>query len=415
MAADRKLIVILIDGLSADYFTEHRRRLANLSALASEGTWLRRLLSPVPATSMPGRTSMMTGVPSQDHGVFGNHVFDGTSFRCAMPTDVAVPTILGRAKAAGMQVANVGYAMADPKDSHVYQPPWWLRGFLRESRFAKVLSDAAVAEVLNAQSGYGSVAHHPEETGHSANGLDDTASRLMKGFACDQQVIRAVAALACSDSPPDLIFTEIAMTDQIQHQFGYESQAAHWSLATADLLVGFLQSQLEAAGRQDDYVIAVTSDHGHSPIETAIFPDVVLPETQWESEGATLHVVIRDLHHSREVERRLSDFGAIAIGSDHVPERVRERIATFAAPPQHSFEATPQDHPVGAPIGAPAYISSHGLKPGSPADDRFCIFFGAGTSKNVVPLASAEQFCATLNSILGLRQNPYSAEPLTVA
>lgn len=386
MTAERKLIVILVDGLSADYFESHEARLPYLSLLRQQGTQVRRLRSPVPATSMPGRTSMITGAPSEQHGVFGNHVFDGTSFRCASPEDVAVPTVARRAKDAGLRVASLGYAMVRPGDASIYRQPWWLRGWESGSRFAKIAVPV------------GGAAEQPAlpEAEEAAD------AELVKGLAGDHETMRAVADLACSDAPPDLILTEISTTDQIQHRFGYESEAAHWSLATADLLVGALLHRLELTGRRDDYVVVATSDHGHSPIETAIYPDLALPGALWQSEGATLHVAVRDDRERREAERRLADLGAAATDSGHVPAALRGRIATFVAPARHSFEESPAGQRGTSPTGRPAYVSSHGLRPGTPADDRFCLFAGAGVPRGLVETASAEQFCPTLASILGL-------------
>lgn len=402
MTSARKVILVLIDGLSADYFEQHRGRLPHLDALSSQGWLVQRLHCPVPATSMPGRTSMITGSPSKVHGVFGNHVFDGRSFRCAEPGDVRVPTIARRARDAGLQVAGVGFAMVRPEDVDLYQPAWWVRGWMKGSRFAKVRGTTPVADFLQARDGADRL---PQLAAAPLEGSEAPATgeaQLLAGFASDHQIIRNVAALACSDNPPDLILTEIAMTDQVQHRFGYESQAAHWSLETADLLVGFLRHQLERAGREDDYVLAIASDHGHSPIETAIFPDVVLPGSLWQSEGATLHVVVEDRTQRREVERRLATVGAESLDSDHVPPALRDRIATFAAPRRHSFEESPLDHDGVAPTGRPADISSHGLRPGAPADDRFCLLVGGGLSPEIIDTAAAERFCPTLASLLGL-------------
>ena len=72
---------------------------------------------------------------------------------------------------------------------------------------------------------------------------------------------------AAHAAPPDLILTEIASTDAIQHASGYASPEADWSIAHADMLVGRLVSALDRAGRRADYAIAVASDHGHAPIE----------------------------------------------------------------------------------------------------------------------------------------------------
>ncbi len=291
--------------------------------------------------------------------------------------------------------------MVRPEDTDLFQPAWWQRGWMRGSRFAKVLNMAEVTNLLTVRDERGRLGP-PAKDAEDVSASGDLSSDLINGMACDDAIVRTVAGLACSDAPPDLILTEIAMPDHVQHDYGYESRAAHWSLATADLLVGFLVQQIQRAGRQDDFAFAIASDHGHSPIETAIYPDAVLPGVLWETEGSTLHVAVRDEADRREADRRLAEFGVESAESTHVPEALRSRVATYIAPPGHAFEETPAAGHDGRPTGQPAYISSHGLKPGTPADDRFCIFAGAGIPDAVVPSAAAEQFCPTLAAILGL-------------
>lgn len=405
MMGRSKLIVLLIDGLSADYFARFRRRLPNLSRLADRGLHVRRLGSPVPATSMPGRASMLTGSDSSRHGVMGNHVFDGTSFRCAMPHDVATETLAAVASRQGLDVACVGFALIRPDDVGLFLPPWWMRGWFDGSRFAKLPRPLA--------------ARFAEETKDPQGRLPKMAittvdSGVLAGLAADLAMIDAVAHLACSPAPPDLIFSEIATTDQIQHSSGYASAPGHWAMAHADMMVGRLLAALEQAGRLADYAIAIASDHGHAPIETAIHPDAVIPEAMWESEGASLHVVVEDERHGTAVADRLAAYGVLRHSSDHVPLTHRHRIATFSAPSGHSFEARRPDTEGDPATGKPVYISSHGLRPGDPADDRFCVFSGGGIKPRVVDWAVPEQFAATAAALLGVRLPACRAEPLQV-
>ena len=182
--------------------------------------------------------------------------------------------------------------------------------------------------------------------------------------------LAAVAALACSDSPPDLILTEVAMTDAIQHLHGFATDPSHWAFATADLLIGSLLQRLDKAGRLDDYVVAVCSDHGHAQMDTALYPGAILPDHLWEAEGATLHVVARSTAERQEAAERLALFGVTELHSAHVPEPHRDQIATFVAPDRHSFEEKPAGLAEEQTMGPPKYVSTHGLRPGDPADDR---------------------------------------------
>lgn len=405
MPERRKLIAILVDGLSADYFDSHRPRLPHLSEIAATGTRIARLGSAVPATSMPGRATMLTGVSPDRHGAWGNHVFDGQDFRCALANDLQVPTLAGRATGAGLDVAVLGHAMVHPDDAALFQPPWWLRGFVAGSRFAKSarLDDGIYTEHARDRDGRLAAAMAGgAPLALAAEAAEDPAAGLMTGMANDQRLLAAAAALACSEAPPDLILTEMAMTDAIQHMHGFATDPAHWVFATADLLIGSLLFRLQRAGRLDDYVVAVCSDHGHAEMEVAIYPEAVLPEHRWEAEGATLHVVARTAPERREAQARLAEFGVVPWDSGHVPELHRESIATFVAPDRHSFEEKPAQAPPEQSTGRPKYVSTHGLRPGDPADDRFCAFIGAGIGRAEIGRAEAEDYMPILAGILGL-------------
>ena len=417
MSARRRLIMIMIDGISADYFADHRARLPHLSALAERGTVVARMPAAVPGTSMPGRASIVTGVGTETHGIFGNHIFDGTTFRCAMPEDVRVPTIAGVAREAGLDVACLGYATINPDDTALYLPPWWLRGWMDGSRFSKVYAGPQQADTVKDPDGRLAALEPalspPISATTAAQG--NGSGGLVAGLAGDLRAMQAVAGLACSATPPDLILTEIAMTDQVQHQHGYGVAAAHWSLASADALVGSLIQQLDRCGRLADTVIAVTSDHGHSPIETAIHPDVVIPDALWQTEGATLQVALINGTSRDDIATRLAEVGARAHDSAHVPADRRNEVAIFTAPPRHSFEPRAPDAPPDRPTGPAFYVSSHGLRPGSPEDDRFCIFTGPGVPAAAVDRADAVDFAPTLAALLGLAMPTAQGRPIVTS
>jgi len=129
-----KLIVIMIDGISADYFAKHRKRLPFLSDLAQKGLVINRLSSVTPATSLPGRTTMMTGTSCDVHGVWGNTIWDGEQFRYATPDDVKGMTLTKQAKDAGLDVAVVGYGMIRPEDTQVFHHAWWVGEMVQRAR-----------------------------------------------------------------------------------------------------------------------------------------------------------------------------------------------------------------------------------------------------------------------------------------
>ncbi|QRM33242.1 alkaline phosphatase family protein [Microvirga sp. VF16] len=410
----RKLIAIQVDGVSADTFEKYAHRLPNMNRLAAAGLRVRRLKSAVPATSVPGRATMLTGVGPEVHGVYGNHIFRGDAFVAPLAEDLQVPTIAAHAKAAGLDVVTIGQALVDPADTSVYVSPWWLRGFMTGHRFGKMVTPEALAA---------SRAIHDPENRLVLAGMtdmdafrapvDDSAPVLIAGLALDQFINRAVVALLGSARPPDLVLTEIEMPDSFQHYLGYDSPAAIWSVEFADMLIGNVLAVLESTGRRDDYVIAVASDHGHGPVDTAIFPEAIIPEMHWMTEGASLYVSLKTPGDLERVAERLLPYGVELWNDHHVPENLRGTVAMFVAPPRHSFEERPKDAsgPLSA-TGSPRAISTHGFRPGSPEDDRMFILSGNGVAPQIIEGANADQFAPTLASVLGLSQAPYAGRSL---
>lgn len=412
MSSTRKLIVVLIDGLSANYFKGHRSYLPHLSSLMRQGTVVERLEATVPGTSMPGRATMLSGVAADLHGVYGNHILRDGLFRCAGPHDVRVPTIAARCSEAGLDVASIGAGMVRPEDAAIYVPPWWERGFLQRSRFAKQVPEVRLERARTIKDPFGRLrsAGVKDVFGYVGDPRSRDTPPMVAGLAGDHLMISATAALACSDAPPDLILTEIAMTDSMQHDFGFESEVAHWSVATADLLIGSLTERLRQAGRHEVYTTVVASDHGHSVIEKAIFPQAVIPYVPWMSEGATLHVLVDGDRERARVTSDLTEVGAEPWTSNHIPPSERDMIATFVAPPRHDFEETPLDVPPDQALGAPRYVSSHGFRPGSEEDDRVCLFAGPGLPVGSILRGAAGQFAPTLGCLLGLHRSSFPSE-----
>ncbi|RWC92399.1 MAG: alkaline phosphatase family protein, partial [Mesorhizobium sp.] len=225
------------------------------------------------------------------------------------------------------------------------------------------------------------------------NAADGGAPHLISGLALDQFLNRAVVALLGSNRPPDLLLTEIEMPDAFQHYLGYDSPAGIWSVDFADMLIGNLLAVLERTGRRDDYVIAVASDHGHGPVDTAIYPEAIIPEMLWMTEGASLYVLLKSAGDLERVAERLLPYGVELWNNDHVPENLRGTVAMFVAPPRHSFEERQPGDASGPLVatGSPHLISTHGFRPGSPEDDRMFILSGGGIAPQVIEVADAEQ------------------------
>ncbi len=107
-----QLLLLLIDGIGADCFQRCLPRCPHLARLSAEGHLVKRLAPETCATSLPGRTSIITGVPAREHGIYGNQIWDSStaSFRYARPDDIRVPTLAIQARSKHKSVACMGLA-----------------------------------------------------------------------------------------------------------------------------------------------------------------------------------------------------------------------------------------------------------------------------------------------------------------
>lgn len=409
------LIVLMIDGVSTDTFARERGRMPHLASLAERGATVERLAAEVPGTSLPGRTSILTGVSSDVSGVYGNMLWDGERFRYASPDDVRVQTLPGGARAAGLRSASIGMGMVRPEDCDVFVRPWWVGAFVQRARdsapqpaedaWARVARYADASGMLHAAAAAAGLPDRYDPIG------EDPSERALAGFQGDQRVAQWVGSLAAHPDGPDLIVAEFLMTDTIQHRAGYGSSAALWTISLADALVGDVLARLRAAGREDAYDVVVLSDHGHGPIDWALRADVLLPGMRYQSEGGMLHVVPRDRSELDTATRVLAEHGAVRYEADYLPPERRAEVVTFLAPDGTSFEHDPAV-PAHSPRVAPVARSSHGARPGHPNDDRFLVAAGPNVQRARIERATAGAVAPSLAALLGLPPGAYPAEPV---
>jgi len=396
-------VLIMIDGLAADDLNDRPHDLPTLTALGERGMHVTRLQSDLPATSLPGRTGIVTGVPPSTHGIFGNSILDGEAFRYANPDDVRVPTLAQRAKEAGLDVASVGYGMVRPEDTTTFVPPWWVGEMIMRGRdAAPVKADRGWTRLLEGRPDARLAALR--DAGVEVDMPDayqgGKLGYLTAGTEGDRRAMRSAAALAASDTPPDLILTEVLMPDVVQHVAGCGTPAAIGSLGTADAWVAVFLAELERAGRLDDVNVMVVSDHGHGPVERALHPERILPGVTHASEGGTLFLYL-PTGGLDEATERLAAHDVRPLDGDVIPAD-RPHVHAFAAPPGTAFEPAADDAPSQVTWGQPRYVSSHGFRAGSPRDDRACVLAGPDIPAGKQTEAPASAVEATLAALLGL-------------
>jgi len=408
------VILIMIDGLGADHFSRYQSQLPQLAALTDRGTLIERLSPERSATSLPGRASIVTGVPSEHHGIYGNVIWDGKQFRYANSADVKVKTIAEQAKLSGLSVANIGYGMVSPEHCRYYYPPIWAEEMLQCCDSGDFDDSNRVwnTEIALAKSAswIEGLKHNGCNTVLAERDYASQGDYLLSGQLNDQIIIDWCAALAAQQHPPDLMLTEIAMPDYFLHHYGCDSDLVQHSIKIADSQVGRLLDQLRRCDRLDKTNIIVTSDHGFSNIQQSIHPDVILPQTKTSCEGGVLYLHYESIAQLSVISSTLAGYGVLPQDNQFLPADQRDKVAVFSAPDNTDFHF--DKYKTGQPVGDAHYRSNHGFKSGHKADERFLIMAGPDIPKGRQSFAKAEQVAPTMAMLLKLPLGGYVLPPL---
>ena len=410
-----KLILIMVDGISCVHFQRIRHQLPHLDRLAKQGTYVKALTPETCGTSFPGRTSMVVGRPSSEHGIYGNRIWDGEVFRWSNPYDVRTETLASLTKSTGGDVVNMGYGMVRPEDSDLYVSPRWIE---------HVLSDAVDGSPHPANENWSMRSKNLDpqqrlvtlglDVKNLVNPCADKSQVLSLGILADYQLLEMAANVITSSNPPDLLMLEIAITDYFLHVYGAASSITEMSLRSADAQIGTLLERLRNSGQLDQYNFAIMSDHGHHLMRDAIHCDVLLPDgCRWSSEGSMLFVAPRSNQESKNVTQILLAQGMEVWSEPLLPNDVKDQILVFSCPEglYISFEKDSQN--TGEITGISHYQSNHGMRPGTKEDYRFCIFSGPNVPQQQIEFAQAIQVAPTMASIMGVN-TPWSVQPIFV-
>jgi predicted AlkP superfamily pyrophosphatase or phosphodiesterase len=245
------VVLISIDGLMPEAYAEPDRlglAAPNLRALVREGSWARGATSVMPSITFPAHTTMITGVSPARHGVLSNEVFDpdgklgGGWYWYA--SDVKVPTLFDRARAAGLKSAAVTWPATAGAPIDFNLPDMYPVANLREAK-----NLASLARVGGGEAVLREVLPGPDSLVHLR---DDT---------------RLAVALRFLQERPDLLAIHFLGLDDVQHTFGPRSPQAMATIELLDGYLGKLFDQLRAGSRWEETTVVLVSDHGFAAVE----------------------------------------------------------------------------------------------------------------------------------------------------
>lgn len=235
------VFIISIDGGKPEAM--RRSAMPILQKLAAEGafTWTAQTIKP--SLTLPAHTSMLTGVPVEEHHVTWNNW---------VPTNglVTVPTIFGAAKRAGFSTAMF---VGKEKFRHFLQPDTVDQFYYDASNAVVVLKSDSGGKVVKKEGNL---------------------------FA---RTVATNVAQYIRTHKPNLCFIHFTDPDTVGHEFGWDSPEQLRAFADTDAALGIVLSAIRRAGLARRSVVLISADHGgHGKGHSAGQPeDMAIPWIAW--------------------------------------------------------------------------------------------------------------------------------------
>jgi predicted AlkP superfamily pyrophosphatase or phosphodiesterase len=257
-ARDRHVVLVSLDGFTAEAMKDPRLPAPTLRRLMREGTSAAALRIVNPALTWPNHTTMVTGVQPARHGVLYNGLLvrpPGAPPRVEPWRDkremVKAPTVYDRAHAAGLTTAQVDWVAIYEADTITWAFP--------------ERPDPA-----------GAIERELVESGRRK--ADEIASFRGTSSAYRDQVWTDAAIHILERHKPNLLLFHLLALDGTHHTYGPGTSAGSTAMAFLDAQLGRLLEAVERAGLADRTSVIVVSDHGFRTARRTIQPNVVLRE-----------------------------------------------------------------------------------------------------------------------------------------
>lgn len=203
--ATRRVVIVSFDGLRPDVAL--RAEMPALRSLMARGSFTMYAITTDVASTLPSHTSMLTGVPPEQHGIHYN-----SDPRPGQPKSPAWPTLFGIAHRAGLTTALCA----------------------GKSKFS-VLADSSVV---------------------------DLRWLPARGRNAPDSVVAETAARWITTQRPEVLFVHLPGLDGAGHASGWGSPAQVRAAVSADRAFAKVMAALAAAPSDDSTLVIASSDHG---------------------------------------------------------------------------------------------------------------------------------------------------------
>ena len=416
----KRLYVLSIDAMVSEDM-DFMRTMPNLGKFLKDASYVKDITSVYPTLTYVIHASMLTGVYPDRHHVSNNEVFTPGVWpapwywnRNVFDSDVT--TVIDEARKAGMSTACISWPVTcGLKADYLLPEVWNWQDGSPETMYDLFVKGGADPKFLD---------EIWEDYGKNLNGLSSPYFDMLAHGA---------AITAIRNHQPEVMFEHLSMVDHTRHRKGVFAsdvyKHAYWLL---DLMFGQTMDAMREAGVLDDTVIVITSDHGQTPVDRVICPNIRMIEdgfvridengklVDWDafimSSAHSAQVFLKDNRDEKlkeNVRKTLQKYRAEGLGIDRILEK-EELKERYHLEGEFSFMIEGADgvtfsNNLTGPLCYSAdnsdykySIATHGHMPEKGPKPAF-IMKGPGIRKNmVIEGGNIVNEAPTLASILGL-------------
>ena len=309
----RVAVVMVLDGMRADYFDRYARLMPTLTRMRREGAWFNQARSTLlPTVTGVGHATIGTGTDPRIHGIVVNNLYNRVTGRSQQAYDKLDPReLMALTLADAWNLATDGRAVIVGHGGAIRATAGLVgRGAcLVNGRKVKAASystaDAgwetnpdcyAMPESLKPFNGK----RYWTEAGGTWMGHDITTPTKFRASALFQR-FEAEALLAVvehesigADDVTDLVMVNMKGPDYTGHAYGPDSQEIQATLSELDKQLTQLLELLDRKAGKNESVIVVTADHGMPPAPRdgrRVYPDEIVAAINQKFDPANKAVV----------------------------------------------------------------------------------------------------------------------------
>lgn len=373
-ARERMVIVISLDGFPGFALDDPKLPIPTLRELMRKGT-AARMTTVNPTVTWPNHTAMLTGVRSDQNGLFANGTIVRTGAWPPIKVDpmidkekmVHAPTVYDAAHKAGLTTAQVDWVAVQRAPAITWSFAEWAsaEGPLEQEMIRKRVIAAA-----------------------------DVENFTKSNIQFRDQVWTTAAMHLIREHKPNLLLVHFLTLDATHHAYGPNTPAGLSAIAFLDSCVARIVEAVRAAGMSERTTFLIVSDHGFKKYTKQIRPAVAFDavgltgKAYTLAEGGTAYVyfdsstaveltplVKRALEGVEGIDKVIGPDGFAALGLPQPEEDPQMYQLLLTAKDGYSFSGS-----TGGPVTAavPQQGGSHGYLASDPDMDAIFIASGYG-------------------------------------